>query len=114
MDITHKNIGDLDGGGIGYAIDQAIAEAMRDCTGRPGLDKDRKVIIQLSFKPGSAALQDNETGLNTIGIIATVKPVLPPRSGGENFLQVRVEHNANGDKVVRAAFPQAPLLSGGN
>jgi hypothetical protein len=112
--LNHETIGELQGGGIGHAIDQAIGEALRDCTNRPGLGNARKVVIELAFKPGSSGLEDSGLGLSTIGLLAQVKTNFPSRAGVEEFLGVRAEQIGT-EKVITARFAQAtPLFGEGN
>ena len=112
--LTHQTIGELQGGGIGHAIDQALGEAMRDCTNRPGLGTARKVIIELAFKPGSSGLDDTSIGLSTVGLKAQVKTNFPSRAGVEEFLGVKAEQIGT-EKVITARFAQAtPLFGEGN
>lgn len=46
-----KNIGDLDGGRIAMMIDQQLGVAEVDCQNRPGVDKPRKVIVEIELHP---------------------------------------------------------------
>lgn len=112
-DFCHQNIGELQGGGIGFAINQAFAEAMRDCTNRPSLTKKRKVIIEIEFEPGSSALDDAGMGLGTVGITARTKTNFPPRAGAVEYLSVKTKQVGN-EKIVTARFTQGALLSAGN
>ena len=114
MKLTNKTIGDLQGGAIGYAIDQALREAMRDCEGRPGLKTVRKVVINVELLPASGGLQDGAALLGTVGIKAKVGFNPPPRVGDTDYLIVQSGVDANGEPEVSAHFSQVPLLSGGN
>lgn len=114
MKLTNKTIGDLQGGAIGYAIDLAVREAMRDCEGRPGLKTTRKVTIQVEFTPASGGLQEGAASLGSVGVKAKVQFNPPPRAGDTDYLIVNSGADANGEPEVSAHFTQIPLLSGGN
>jgi hypothetical protein len=114
MKLTNKTIGDLQGGAIGYAIDQAIREAMRDCEGRPGLKTVRKVVINVEFLPASGGLQEGASTLGSVGIKAKVGFNPPPRVGDTDYLIVESGADTHGEPEVSAHFSQIPLLPGGN
>jgi hypothetical protein len=112
MKLNSKTIGDLQGGGIGYAIDQAIGEAMRDCENRPGMNKARLVTVQIALTPAGGALQDGANSLGTVGVKAQVKVAVPNRVGDTDFLSVASGANTDGEVEVTAHFVQLPLLNG--
>lgn len=114
LEFGHTSIGELQGGGIGYAIDQAIAEAITDCQRRPGLTKARKVTIQIDLTPQSSSLDTTGPGLKAVGIKAGVKTSMPPRAGEEEFLAVGTGVDINGEAEPKARFTQAPLLRAGS
>ena len=109
MKLNHETIGDLQGGGIGYAIDQALRDALRDCEGRPGLNKVRDVTITVSLVPAASGLQDGH-GLSTVGVKAKVKVSMPPRAGEVDFLTVERDVTPEGEPEIIANFAQEPLL----
>lgn len=108
--LKHDTIGELEAGGIGYAIDTAIHEAMSDCARRPGLETARTVTIVLKFKPKASSLDEGGRGLTSVGVQAGVKIATPPRAGGEEFLNVASGVDAAGEPVTEATFAQVPLL----
>lgn len=110
MKLNHETIGELQGGGIGYAIDQALNEAMRDCENRPGLTKARTVTVTVELAPASGALQDGANNLTTVDIKAKVKVAVPVRAGGSDFLTVSRDADAEGEVQIIANFAQEPLL----
>ena len=112
--LTHATLGELQGGGIGYAIDKAIEEAMQDCARRPGLDAARTVTVTVKLKPKSSDLDEGQPGLKNVGIQASVKLATPARAGGEEFLNVSTSVNAAGEPVTQATFAQVPLLRAGS
>lgn len=112
MKLTNKTIGDLQGGAIGYAIDQGMREAMRDCEARPGLKTARKVTIQLEYTPASGALQEGAASLGSVGVKAQIKTTFPNRVGDTDYLVVESGADAHGEPEVSAHFAQVPLLNG--
>lgn len=114
MKLTNKTIGDLQGGAIGYAEDQALKEAMHDCAARPGLKTARKVTIQIEITPASGALQDGVSTLGSVGVKVQIKTTFPNRVGDTDYLTVESGADTHGEPEVSAHFNQLPLLSGGN
>lgn len=112
--LTNTTIGELEGGGIGYAIDKALEEALQDCARRPGLEAARTVTVTVKIKPKSNNLDEGQPGLKNVGIQASVKLTTPARAGGEEFLNVATEVNAAGEVVTQATFAQVPLLRAGS
>lgn len=112
--LTHTTIGELEQGGIGYAIDKALEEAMQDCARRPGLEAARTVTITVKLKPKSNNLDEGQPGLKNVGVQASVKLATPARAGGEEFLNVHTGVDAAGEPVVQATFAQVPLLRAGS
>lgn len=112
--LDHTTIGELEAGGIGFAIDTAIAEAMSDCARRPNLESARTLTITLKFKPKTSTLDEGRPGLNSVGVQAAVKLSTPARAGGEEFLNVANGVNVNGEPVTEATFSQLPLLRAGS
>lgn len=114
LTLTHANIGELEAGGIGYAIDRALEEALADCARRPTLKKDRMVTIVIKVSPIADSLDQGPAGLKTVGIQAAVKLSTPPRAGNGEFLNVATGINAAGEVVTQASFVQVPLLRAGS
>lgn len=114
LTLTHLTLGDLEQGGIGYAIDKALEEAMQDCARRPGLETARTVTVTLKLKPKSSNLDEGQPGLKNVGIQASVKLTTPARAGGEEFLNVATSVNAAGEPITQATFAQIPLLRAGS
>lgn len=113
--LTHETIGELEAGGIGYAIDKALEEALQDCARRPSLENARTVTITLKFKPKANNLDEGQPGLKNVGVQASVKLATPPRSGGEEYLNVSTAADSTtGEVVTRATFSQVPLLRAGS
>lgn len=112
--LTHATIGELEAGGIGYAIDKALEEAMHDCARRPGLETARTVTITIKLKPRANNLDEGQPGLKNVGVQASVKLATPARAGGEEFLNVATSANAAGEVVTQATFAQVPLLRAGS
>ncbi|OLV20179.1 hypothetical protein [Deinococcus marmoris] len=112
--LTHDTIGELEAGGIGYAINAAIEEMMADCSRRPGLEKARTVTITLKFKPRASTLDQGRAGLNSVGVLADVKTSSPPRASSGEFLNVAESIGADGKPVIQATFAQMPLLRAGS
>lgn len=113
--LTHESIGELEQGGIGYAIDTALREALQDCARRPGLETARTVTITVKFKPKSNNLDEGQPGLKNVGVQASVKVATPPRAGGEEFLNVATAADpTTGEVVTQASFAQVPLLRAGS
>ena len=112
--VNNKTIGELERGGIGYAIDTAIAEAMSDCASRPALEAARTVTITVKFKPKANSLDQGRPGLGTVGISAAVKLTTPARAGGEEYLDVVSGVSADGQPITEAVFTQPPLFRAGS
>jgi hypothetical protein len=49
--LNHADIGQLDRGAVGVAIDKALQEIGRDCLDRPTDERSRKLVLTLLFKP---------------------------------------------------------------
>ena len=79
--LTNTTIGELEQGGIGYAIDKALEEAMQDCARRPGLEAARTVTITVKLKPKSNNLDEGQPGLKNVGVQATFAQVPLLRAG---------------------------------
>lgn len=112
--LNHKTIGELEAGGIGYAIDKALQEVMSDCARRPGLESARSVTITVKFKPKANTLDEGRPGLANVGIQASVKTSVPPRAGSEEFLNVRAGVDGAGEPLTEATFAMTPLLRAGS
>ncbi|MVN88332.1 hypothetical protein GO986_16425 [Deinococcus sp. HMF7620] len=112
--LNHKTLGELEVGGIGYAIDMAIAEAMADCARRPTLDSARTVTIVVKFRPKANSLDQGRPGLNNVGVQAAVKLTKPAQSGNEEFLNVHSGVSTTGEPITEATFSQLPLLRPGS
>ena len=67
-------IATIDGGRIGVAIDQAIDRARRDCFDRPGLEKPRKVTIEITILPVLG-----EKDLDSCNVVMAIKESIPGR-----------------------------------
>lgn len=113
--LTHLTIGELEQGGIGYAIDKSLEEALADCARRPGLEQWRTVTITVKVKPKANTLDEGQPGLKNVGVQASVKLATPARAGDEEFLNVATEANpTTGEVVTQATFAQVPLLRAGS
>lgn len=113
--LTNTTLGELEQGGIGYAIDKALEEALQDCARRPGLEAARTVTITVKLKPKSNNLDEGKPGLKNVGVQASVKLATPARAGGEEFLNVTTEPDATtGEVITQATFAQVPLLRAGS
>ncbi|UQN10417.1 hypothetical protein [Deinococcus sp. QL22] len=114
LNLTHASLGELQGGGIGYAIDQALGDAMRDCHARPALAKPRKVTITVTLTPTSTGMDMGTPVINGVGAKADVKIALPSRAGNEEFLGVSMGVGLDGTPEPKAVFTQVPLLRAGS
>lgn len=112
--VTYQTIGQLERGGIGYAIDTAIREVLNDCTARPALTAKRTLTITVSFTPEANSLDQGRPGLNGVGLQAQVKVALPARKGGTETLAVVTGVGVNGQPETQAVFIQPPLFPGSN
>lgn len=113
--LKHNTIGELEGGGIGYAIDRSIAEVLADCGNRPALNKARTVTITVKLTPtANNSLDAGTGGMTGVAIEASVKHALPPRAGGVEILGVRAGVDTNGEALTEAVFTQVPLLRVGS
>ncbi len=91
----------LDDGMVGRVVDAAIQEALRDCEDRPGLNKARKVTIQLEVTP----LQDKRShALRGVNTTVQVKATVPATGTRTEFLYT--SHDTSAGKVD-AALPSA-------
>lgn len=112
--ITHQTIGQLERGGIGYAIDATIREVLKDCAARPSLSAKRTLTITVSFTPQANSLDEGRPGLNAVDIQAGVKCTLPARKGGTETLGVTSGVGVSGQNETQAFFTQPPLFPGSN
>lgn len=112
--LTHQTLGDLEGGGIGHAIDKSLAEALADCARRPNLDTARTVTLTIKLTPKASTMDEGRPGLNNVGVQAAVKVSTPARAGGTEYLNVRATVDGAGEPVTEATFAQVPLLRAGS
>lgn len=98
-------LGDLDDGTIRMLVDTALHEALADCDNRPGLDKVRKVVIQIEFKP----VLSERGGMKGVENVVQVKTNLPARAGRQEYLPTTVRGDAVTaflpDSYERPMFP---------
>ncbi|WP_034382980.1 hypothetical protein [Deinococcus sp. YIM 77859] len=109
--LTHSTIGNLQGGGIGYVIDDAINRAMQDCERRPGLKKARVVNIQIEFTPVVAqGLDGKSDAFSTVGVTPKVAVKVPLQAADAEFLHVSPGVTADGEPEIAAVFSQEDLF----
>ncbi|MBZ9753213.1 hypothetical protein K7W42_20460 [Deinococcus sp. HMF7604] len=113
--LTHISLGELELGGIGYAIDSLLAEAMDDCVHRPGVIKARTVVIKVAITPQPSSLdQGGRPGLSNVDVKVAMNVSKPAQASSGEVLMVRPGVNANGEPITEAVFPMTPLLRPGS
>jgi hypothetical protein len=70
---TFAALAKLDGGRVAKSVDQAILRAVADCNDRPGLDKARRVTLEIDIEPVM------EGSLHDIALTFRVGEKAPPR-----------------------------------
>ncbi|MCD0160110.1 hypothetical protein IHN63_02190 [Deinococcus sp. 6YEL10] len=114
LGLNHQTIGELEGGGMAYAIDKALGELMIDCQRRPGLSKPRKLTLTVTITPNANTLDDGGQGLKGVEVKADVKTAFPSRASSGEYLNVTQSADVNGEPQVEATFAVTPLLRAGS
>lgn len=73
---TAATIATIDGGRIGVTIEQAVERARADCFDRPGVDKARKVVLEITFVP---VPDESRRDLDSVDVCFQVKETIPGR-----------------------------------
>lgn len=108
--LTHDTIGNLQSGGIGEVVNDAINRCMQDCEGRPGLDKDRVLTIKVAFRPVLNKGLDGAETFSTVAVKPQVAVSVPAQAAGPEFLHVSPGATASGEPEVAAVFAQEGLF----
>jgi hypothetical protein len=95
-ELSLATLGDINGGMFGIAVNTALAQTMRDCEDRPGLDGVRKLTLEVAFIP----LMDSKGDLMGVNVLPSVKqPKLPPQKIPGQVLGVKI-HRDDETKIV--------------
>jgi hypothetical protein len=86
--LNHGDLGQLDRGAVGVAIDKALQEIGRDCLDRPSDDRARKLVLTLSFKPCPETF-DQTISCERIALDVEIKAAVPARKSRTIDMGVR-------------------------
>lgn len=110
-----STIGELKGGAIGFAINQAIAAALDDCRRRPYLESKRSVIVQLEITPdlNAAVIEgpDASGGLAGVTVVPKVQTKTPAQAATSEHMRVNHSVTEDGEPVMEALFEQDGLFT---
>ena len=112
--LNWQTLGNLERGGIGRAIDKALADLVSDCERRPALDKKRTVTIELTLTPVQDVMEDGKAKPPLIKTQAAVRVSTPGSVGNGEILQITHAVNDDGEAVSMPAFPYNDLFPAGS
>ncbi len=73
---TAASIATIDGGRIAAALEQAVERARADCFDRPGVDKSRKVTLEITLTP---VPDESRRDLDSVDVGFQIKDTIPGR-----------------------------------
>lgn len=97
---TFEDIGKLDHGVLKIALEQAIADVIKDCVDRPMIGKARSLSLNLQIKPITS-----QNDIEEVDISFAIKRKIPDRT----TRGYRMKPRANGDLVFNDMDPSSPL-----
>lgn len=83
---TLDTLGELDEGTVRLLVDDAIADALKDCESRPMLESARKITITLELAPVPA----DAGGMRGVDVGVAVKVSVPTSRARPNYLKTTV------------------------
>jgi hypothetical protein len=99
--LTIETMGQLDDGAVGVVVNQLITDILKDCEERPGLDKKRKLTLELTVTP---VLDKVRPVLKGVDIDTSVKATIPSQALRTAYCQANLQ-TATGK--VEALLPDA-------
>jgi hypothetical protein len=103
QELKMRNLGDVDGGSLGVAMDQAIKLVTQDLEDRPALDSKRKVTLTIELTP---VVDVNSSGAHLESVISGwhVKPSIPPVGKASTVMTPQ----STGRLAFHSDLPDAP------
>lgn len=104
--LTTATLAVFDNGLTAAIIDEAIADAVRDCNERPNNKKPRSVAINISIVP---VVREQGGDAENVSVQVGVKTARPAFKGGANVCGLRYVRNDNGkNELVSVFMPGSP------
>jgi hypothetical protein len=98
--LAASNLYEVDRGRLGRAIDDAIAQVLKDCDERPFLQKKRTITVKLTFEPVAI-----DTGLEMVKIDPSVSLVVPAQEMMTERLSTENSKDGAGNTLTFAMMP---------